>query len=486
MNSRTSALLGAAALLLAGCHPEAPEGSLVLTQTPAGAPSPAPVTVLDARYPPGSRVVLLAPPYGADTVRELSRGLVAAGDPCVSWDGRSVYFSGKSSTDADWQIYRVSAGGGRPEVVTRVPGGAMNPAVAAHGELVFSSPVPKAGTLWTTQEPAALYGQMPGEAPSRLTFGSDSAVDATVLRDGRILYVTSEARDTKHAVRHLEFFTVNNDGTEVTAYACEDGGADRIRRPRELGDGRVAFLAAPAEEPGPAGWAESVKSAAPFATRGKLFAFRSIGCRSVEPMGQGEVLACIDSNVGAGRMMIGTAKVFRVAPDATETGAPLFGDPKWDNIEAAPVAARAEPNGHTSALNLKGSYGTLLCLNVNFSSKPAAAGNLAPAAQLRIFTWEGPGKERTLGEVPVESDGSVIVQLPADTPLGLDTLDAAGHVLRHQPAALWLRPGENRACIGCHEPRNHAPQNVRPLATMHRPAHLDLNSATTGPQAPKP
>ena len=30
----------------------------------------------------------------------------------------------------------------------------MDPAVAAHGELVFSSPVPKAGRLWTSGEPA--------------------------------------------------------------------------------------------------------------------------------------------------------------------------------------------------------------------------------------------------------------------------------------------------------------------------------------------
>ncbi len=101
-------------MLLAGCHRAAPEGSLVLTQTPAGVPPPQAATVLDVRYPPGSRVVLLVPPFRTDSVLELSRGLVAAGDPCVSWDGRWVYFAGKSSDDADWQIYKVNAGGGRP------------------------------------------------------------------------------------------------------------------------------------------------------------------------------------------------------------------------------------------------------------------------------------------------------------------------------------------------------------------------------------
>ena len=40
MSSRTTVLFGAAALLLAGCHPAAPEGSVVLTQTPVGVPPP--------------------------------------------------------------------------------------------------------------------------------------------------------------------------------------------------------------------------------------------------------------------------------------------------------------------------------------------------------------------------------------------------------------------------------------------------------------
>lgn len=486
MSSHTCILLGAAALLLAGCHPDAPEGSLVLTQTPVGIPPPPSATVLDVRYPPGSRVVLLVPPFRADTVRELSHGLVAAGDPCVSWDGRWVYFAGKGTDEAAWQIYRVNVGGGQPELVTRMPGGAMDPSIAAHGELVFSSPVPKAGRLSTPSEPAALYGQMPGHEPSRLTFGTESAVDSTVLRDGRVLFVTSGARGDGRSPRHLSLFTINNDGTEVTAYACVDGGEDIVRRPRDLGDGRIAFLASRSEGPGTVGWAEFVRSSAPFATRSSLFAFHGAGCRSVEPMSGEDVLACIETSAGGGRSMMRNAKVFRVGADAAAIGAPIFDDPQWNSIEATPVAARAEPNGHTSAVMPGAPYGTLLCLNVNDGSEPAADGNPAPAAELRVFASVGSGVRRTLGTVPVDSDGSVIVQLPADVPLGLDTLDAQGHVLRHQPALLWLRPGENRACIGCHEQRNHAPRNIRPLATMHGPAHLTLNGPTTVPHATTP
>jgi hypothetical protein len=473
-------------LLLAGCHRPAPEGSLVLTQTPVDVQPPAAATVLDVRYPQGSRVVLLVPPFSTDTVRELSRGLVAAGDPCVSWDGRWVYFAGKSSEQAAWQIYKVNAGGGRPQQITRMPGGAMDPAIAAHEELVFSSPVPKAGHLWTAPTPAALYGQLPGQAPRRLAFSPESAVGSTVLHDGRILFVTAKPRDDQHARRHLCLFTINNDGTEVTAYAGQEDGVDFVRRPRELGDGRIAFVAARTEESKSMGWAECVKSAAPFATRSNLFAFRNDGCRSVESMPENDVLACVETSGFVGRSMMANAAVFRVATDATELGAPIFDDPQWNSIEATLVAAREEPAGHTTAVMPGAHRGTVLCLNVNDSSEPAADRNLAPAAELRVFALTDSGQQRGLGKVPVASDGSVLVYLPVQVPLGFDTLDAQGQVLRHQPAFLWLQPGENRGCVGCHEPRNHAPRNVRPLATQRDPAHLDFTDSTTAPRVAAP
>ena len=57
-----------------------------------------------------------------------------------------------------------------------------------------------------------------------------------------------------------------------------------------------------------------------------------------------------------------------------------------------------------------------------------------------------------------------MAEVPADVPLGFDALDEQGRVLRHEPPLIWVRPGENRSCIGCHEPHNHSPRNLRPLA----------------------
>jgi hypothetical protein len=229
-----------------------------------------------------------------------------------------------------------------------------------------------------------------------------------------------------------------------------------------------------------------VRSVAPFVTRAGLFSFKSDGCRSVEPLPGGDLLVCAETHGMTGRSMMSHAAVYRVAPDAAALGRPIFDDPRWNSIEATPVAARAEPAGHTTAVMPGARRGTVLCLDVNDSSVPAAGGNPAPAAALRVFTRAASGEERPLGTIPVAADGSVIVQLPVEVPLGFDTLDARGQVLRHEPAFLWLRPGENHGCVGCHEPRNHSPRNARPLATQTEPPQLDLTEQSTASRTTTP
>jgi hypothetical protein len=78
-------------------------------------------------------------------------------------------------------------------------------------------------------------------------------------------------------------------------------------------------------------------------------------------------------------------------------------------------------------------------------------------------------QQQILGYVPIEPDGSVKLQVPADVPLAL----AGG---RHRgPQAFqthtnWLqvRPGERRTCDGCHSPRRGAALNSGPVVNQAR------------------
>jgi hypothetical protein len=65
------------------------------------------------------------------------------------------------------------------------------------------------------------------------------------------------------------------------------------------------------------------------------------------------------------------------------------------------------------------------------------------------------GMREILGYAPVEPDGSVVVQVPANVPIALSVLDADGRRItaRHQNW-LQLRPGEVLACNGCHSTQN--------------------------------
>ncbi len=474
MRTRLPIAVALAGGLLAagGCRRSVPTGALVLTQTPAGQPARAAATdEPDARYPVGSRVVLALPPFQPATVRVLSSGLVAAGDPVVSPDGRHVFFTGKADAHATWQIYEARLGGGRPRAVTSLPGGAMNPAVLGNSDLVFSAPAASA----TGAKPAALYAQSGAGPARRLTFGVQPAANPTVLADGRILFVSarSQALAAASATRFKPdngLYTINNDGTQIAAFALDGDGAPWVRRPRQLPDGRVGFIALADRFGTRGGQAEGVRLAAPFATRSNLFTFPTSECASVEADGAGSLLVSLETRGLTGRSMAGTYAVFRIPAGAVGPGEPVFDDPAWNDLEAVPLAARERPQGHISTMEPNENTGTILCLDADFfRGEPRDTTAARKAVRVRVRAAPG---DHALGEAPVQPDGSFLVEVPADTALGIETLDAQGEVIHKLPPAIWVRPGEDRSCVGCHEPNNRSPRNRRPLAVNFPPVRL--------------
>ena len=65
--------------------------------------------------------------------------------------------------------------------------------------------------------------------------------------------------------------------------------------------------------------------------------------------------------------------------------------------------------------------------------------------------------KRILGTVPVEADGSVAFEAPACTPLQFQLLDDNGMAVMTMRSLVYLQPGEQASCIGCHESRKSAP-----------------------------
>ncbi len=62
-------------------------------------------------------------------------------------------------------------------------------------------------------------------------------------------------------------------------------------------------------------------------------------------------------------------------------------------------------------------------------------------------------KQRVVGYGDIRPDGSLSIEVPANTPLHLQTLDSNGMMLVNQLQWINVMPGEQRMCTGCHGTR---------------------------------
>lgn len=88
--------------------------------------------------------------------------------------------------------------------------------------------------------------------------------------------------------------------------------------------------------------------------------------------------------------------------------------------------------------------------------------------------------QQILGYSEVEPDGSVKVQVPSDTPLGIAVLDSKGRAFQMHTSWLQVRPGEDRACNGCHSPRRSNPINNNDIRAQHINSLPDMQPIGSG------
>jgi hypothetical protein len=145
------------------------------------------------------------------------------------------------------------------------------------------------------------------------------------------------------------------------------------------------------------------------------------------------------------------------------------------------VRPRPRPDGHSTVVNTKTNTGIFYGLNC-YDTDQAMSRHLATGMVKRVRFIEGviqgtnalgenalPVPRRLVGEAPVEADGSFNVEVPASTPLLLQTLDERGMALG-TCGWIWVQPKETRGCIGCHEDPERIPENEYVLA-LRRPAN---------------
>lgn len=408
---------------------------------------------------------------------DAGRGVL--GSPSVTFDGQSILLAMAPEDGHFFHIYRVAVDRGLPEQLTDGPFHDLDPAELPDGRIVFAST-----RIGTFEE---YHG-----APSRALFvmeADGSGIrpishtpifdnEPEVMPDGRIIFVRSDNFFGRSKVE-TQIHAFMPDGTGGQTEFGADVGAVYGHRLRMLGygspaplpDGRVAVISNQGNFVARPGQAKSTFQPLP-GNLGDLAA-----------MPDGRLLATVLSSAPDRR----SRKVVVLDPDDNRM-VTLF---ESEEPLHSPVFLGARPRppvrpdkklpgaGHPAAT------GFLYAQDVRITRKTAADWDQIVAIRVlksrglstRSSHWDfvHQGKEVTeLGTVPIGPDGSFFVEVPADVPIAVQAVDAEGRSELNEMSWNYVRPGEFRSCVGCHEHRRTAPPSKSRMAEALRRRPLQL------------
>ncbi len=405
------------------------------------------------------------PPAG--NVVNLTAEFFAAADPQVSFDASKVLFSAQSQPGARWQIWEMRADGSAKRQVTRLDADCLRPAYLAREQFVFT--LVAAGSSHAASQ--VFVANLDGTEAHPITFGPGNFQVETVLKDGRILASAAsplvpgtEASGALYVMRH--------DGTGLASLRCDHRQPARRAQAAELDDGSVVFVKNARARAGVGGELAMIRRGALHNSSLSPLAAVSWSPRPLEA----NKLIVARSNPPTAKPKF---DLYDFDAASGKFGELIHRDPKLSSVQAAPVAAHPVPRWYWSTLNPQAKAGYFVCLDARQSADEPSGRIAAPLANVRVLILEN-GQERSLGEAPVEADGSFYIAVPPDQPVRFELLDASGAVIRAQRSWIWSRPGEERGCVGCHEDKSVAPENRWPLALKRfdTPTRLGLEVET--------
>jgi hypothetical protein len=482
-----SSFVLAALLVAAGgsmVNSERRKCSLVFTQMPCQSERPAGFQFRNSP-PKGSRVVLLSP---EGTLTVLTAEFFAAAEPDVRFDGKRILFSGKRSPKDSWNIWEMDPDGKNKKQVTEHFGDCREPKYLATSSITAPEFEDKVRWITFTSNAANTYDELGpdlstalyarnlepiqgrGLITRRSTFNLSSDFSPTVLQDGRILFTSRQNGDLQR-YPHGRFLLLasNWDGTVLNLFCGSGQGATLKTMACEMPDRTLVFVESEGENPDGSGRIARVSFKRPLHSY-QLLSKEGGWFRNPAPLPGGGLLV----SYRAGKEAYG---LYAFDSSKGQLGEKIYQDPKWESVEAIPLAVRSEPQGLISSVVDSESTADLQCLNVYDSDQPEAA-DIKTGEVKRVRVVEGVpiskqragetiprmlslpwSRTRILGEAPVEPDGSFLAKVPGDTPLYIQTLNEEGMALMTLPSWIWVRRGTSRGCIGCHENKELAPEN---------------------------
>ena len=426
--------------------------------------------------PLGSRIVLL---NASGSTTALTQRFSAVGLPDLSHDASRLLFVGRTSPNDPWAVWEVSLGDGAARLIVPCPS-ACDRAVYLSTLYTLDAERPVAQLAFRALDeaygvPAIFRCGLDGSDVQQITFSPDGAADPLLLTDGRLLFSMASqssppaARSDVKPARHAStFFTVNTDGTDLFPFTGQGAAPAARSDPTEMPDGRVVFVERSLP---PGGRLAAVQRTHSVTVPTELLNSEEDLRRPLFLAGN-EILA-------ARRTGASPQASYQVAQFEGEarTWLNVLDDPQFHDFPAALVMPRRLPPGRSTVVNPDIEFGQLYCLNSYIQGGEAPAIGAGDIHRIRVYsliagqTDAVPG---VLGELEVEPDGSFFAELPARTPISLETLDAEGQSIQRMRSWFWVMPMERRGCIGCHEDRELTPPNRHVFALRKRAQRIGL------------
>jgi hypothetical protein len=433
----------------------------------------------------------------------ITQGLDSKGifrDPDVSWDGTKVVFSYKPDKPTACRLYEVNADGSGLRQLTSTDFDDVDPCYLPNGRIAFVSTRCKRVVLCHNAFTVSVLYTMDADGGDVRCISTNTVNEFTpsVLADGRLTFTRWEYVD-KHVGNNQSMWVMNSDGSSPVHMSGEHWGPVTLWEPRQVpGSSKIVTTLSPhmpiAVGPialvdpadvcsSPAKYENLTPEVPPPHHFGWL---RTDGGFYCNPFPLSEDYYVVSYAYGPG--------------DRDPTGYALYLLDRWNNrdlvyrdpntscFEAFPVAPRPRPAVIPDAAPAERDVARFCVLNIYEGltgiepgrvkylrvieevPKPVSANCIGFGLQNPVVSNYGHYVVKKLwGEVPVEDDGSVYFEAPANAALYFAALDESYMELQRMRALTQTRPGETVTCVGCHEHRTAAPMNASPSALRHAP-----------------
>ncbi|MCP4260957.1 MAG: hypothetical protein GY774_26120 [Planctomycetes bacterium] len=409
----------------------------------------------------------------------LSKGFHSACDPEISFDASHILFAGKRKKGDNWAIFEMEIDGSNLRQVTNEEISCRSPGYQSTlYTIVSAKPWQQLTFVGSENGYTNLYScKLDGSAVRRLTFNLSDNMDPFLMYDGRLLFAS---RQRSALSENISLFGIGIDGTDYAAFSSEEG--KRIKHMACITTkGLVLFIESDTLQWDGAGNVGSVRIRRPLHSYQRITSKSDGFFHSPSPLPDGQILISRKSAKSTD-----THGVYNLEPSTGQLEL-IFDSPDYHDVQAKAVYSRREPDGRSSVVTEKDPNGKLYCLDVYISDfdKPEwmpkgtakrlrvlegistndnhnIPSDYTPNSSESIESYlhkNSPPQQRILGEINIAEDGSFNIEIPANTPIKLQTLDADGMALRSCDW-IWARNHEPRGCIGCHEDGELTPENV--------------------------